>query len=192
MRGMVGMTKPKPKIQWHVKRMKVVDLIPLEDNPRIMTIHMYNKLKNSILERGIFVLPLINTDNTIIGGHQRKQAFLELGIEEVDCLVPHKKLSERDLTLACLESNKITGEWDWDILGNIFDREILLEAGFLEPEIGHHDVDISPEEAEKEIEDQEEKEVKFTISLPDEDSTSFENQLDDLLKKFDRATKKKK
>jgi ParB-like chromosome segregation protein Spo0J len=185
------MKKQKPKIEWHVKRMKVEDLIPAEDNPHIMTIHMYKKLKNSIVERGIFVLPLINTDNTIIGGHQRKQAFLELGIEEVNCLVPDKKLDSRQFQLAMLESNKITGDWDWDILANIFDREILLEAGFVEPEIKFQDVDISGNE-EAEIEDQEEKDVKFTITIPDEDSTSFENQLDDVLKGFSRAKKKKK
>lgn len=180
----------KPKIEWTPVKKRVEDLIPLEENPRIMTLHMFNKLKQSILERGIFCLPIINTDNIIIAGHQRKQAFLELKIHEVHCMVPHKKLSDKDLIYACLESNKISGEWDWDLLANLFPREVLIDVGFTEPDIVNHEADLSG--AESETEEEKKKDDKFIITVPSEESSNFESELDVFLKRFTKVKKKKK
>lgn len=194
--------KQKPKIEWHVERKKVEDLIPWEDNPRIITQKMYEKLKESILRDGIFSLPHINTDNVIIGGHQRKQAFLDLGIDEVDCLVPHRKLNEKEFMTGNLASNVVTGEWDADILANVFDPDVLTAVGFVPAQMGGFDptsINVIPEEEDEAKErefdesiiDGEQIMVTFKVVIPNAESSSFENQLDELIAKFPTAKKDK-
>lgn len=196
------MKKQKPKIQWHVEKRKVSDLIPWENNPRIITEKMFKKLKESILRDGIFALPHINTDNVIIGGHQRKQAFIDLGIEEVDCLVPHRKLDEKEFMTGNLASNVVTGEWDADILANVFDPDVLTAVGFIPAQMGGFDptlITVVPEQEEEAKEqefdesviDGEQIMVSFKIKIPNAEAASFENQLDDLVAKFPTAKKEK-
>lgn len=70
----------------------------------------YQKIKRSILEFGYVAPIIVNTDMTVIGGHQRLKVLKELGYEEVECnVVDLDKTKEKALNIAL---NKITGEWD--------------------------------------------------------------------------------
>ena len=50
----------------------------------------YEKIKNSISEFGYVDPIIINSDDTIIGGHQRLKVLKDLGFTEVDCVVEAK------------------------------------------------------------------------------------------------------
>ena len=78
----------------------------------------YEKLKRSIQEFG-YVEPVIWNKRTgvVVGGHQRLKVMKDLGFTEVDCVVVDLDESkEKALNIAL---NKISGEWDTDLLTNL-------------------------------------------------------------------------
>lgn len=77
----------------------------------------YEKIKRS-LERFGFADPVVvNSDMTIIGGHQRVRVAKDIGMTEAPCsVVDLSKEDEKALNIAL---NKITGSWDNDKLAAI-------------------------------------------------------------------------
>ena len=70
-----------------LKTLKVADLIPADYNPRKALKpgdREYEKIKNSIKEFGYVEPIIINSDMTIIGGHQRATVLADLGYTEVE------------------------------------------------------------------------------------------------------------
>ena len=116
-------------------------LIAAEYNPRQLTKEQYKHLSDSLKRFGVVDPILINKNkdrkNIIIGGHQRVKVATDLGLKEIPCI-------ELDLTLdqekeLNVRLNKNVGEWDMDILSNLFDVDELLEWGFSTTEL---DLDI--------------------------------------------------
>ena len=101
-----------------IERLKVEDLKPADYNPRKKLKpgdKEFEKLKKSIEEFG-YVEPIIlnKRTNTVVGGHQRLEVMKHLGYEEVDCVIVDLDLKkEKALNVAL---NKISGEWDNDLL----------------------------------------------------------------------------
>lgn len=125
------MSAPK----WKLKKVKVSDLKEWEKNPRQMNVKQYQDLKTSIEKFGIVEKPIVNQDMTMIGGHQRKQLMEKEGIEEVEVWIPDRQLDEKELEEFAIRLNKNTGEWDMDILANMFDPSDLKNYGFSDKEI---------------------------------------------------------
>lgn len=98
----------------------------------------YEKIKASIQEFGFADPLVVNSDMTIVGGHQRLTVAVELGYTEVPCaIVDVDKVREKALNIAL---NKITGAWDEDMLADLLkDLEAsefdLGLTGFEIPEI---------------------------------------------------------
>ena len=129
--------------------LKQVDkLISAEYNPRQLKKEQYQNIKES-LQRFGFVDPVIinkNKDrkNIIIGGHQRVKVAKDLKYTEVPCLELDLSLDkEKELNIRL---NKNVGEWDYDILANLFDFNDLMDWGFTEDDLAG----FSPEEVELE------------------------------------------
>ena len=79
----------------------------------------YQKIKNSIEEFGFADPLVVNADMTIIGGHQRFNVAVELGITEVPCaVVDVDKVREKALNIAL---NKATGAWDEKLLAELLE-----------------------------------------------------------------------
>ena len=94
-------------------------------NPRIMPEHEMSALINSIREFGIVEPVVVNQDNTVIGGHQRLLACLQLNKRFIPVLyVDLPKQKEKVLNLAL---NRIHGIWDEQKLLDIL-KEIDLEG----------------------------------------------------------------
>ncbi|MBR1738378.1 MAG: DNA modification methylase [Firmicutes bacterium] len=98
-----------------------VDLLkPAEYNPRKQLKpgdKEYEKIKNSITEFGFTDPLVVNSDMTIIGGHQRLSVAKDLGYTEVPCAVVElDKTREKALNIAL---NKITGAWDDSLLADL-------------------------------------------------------------------------
>lgn len=77
----------------------------------------YEKIKDSITEFGFADPLVVNSDMTIIGGHQRLTVAMDLGYTEVPCaVVDVDKVREKALNIAL---NKITGAWDENLLADL-------------------------------------------------------------------------
>ena len=126
-----------PIINWKNERRKIVDLIPADYNPRRLTDIQKEQLKKS-LEKFNLADPLIlNTDNTLIGGHQRLKILIDLGIEEIDVRMPDRALTKEEEKELNLRLNKNIGEWDIDMLLK-FDQNMLMDVGFDNNELGDY------------------------------------------------------
>lgn len=143
-------------------------------------------------------LVAIDQDNTIIAGHQRIHIMLELGWgeKEIEVRMPSRKLSSKEQDQYLIMSNKVTGDWDYDLLANHFEVEELCEWGFDKKDFDIDDFINDEELDEKEVDetltDGLEIICKFVISIVEEDATSLHNQLDELLKAFPSAKLEKK
>tara|TARA_Y100001963_G_scaffold58154_1_gene81395 strand:+ start:782 stop:1387 length:606 start_codon:yes stop_codon:yes gene_type:complete len=127
-------------------------LIFAEYNPRQLTKDQYKHLKDSIQRFGLVDPVIINSNkdrkNIIIGGHQRCKVAKDLDIKKIPCVeIDLTYDKERELNVRL---NKNTGEWDMDVLANLFELEELQEWGFTDKELKIFDDD--EEEIKPEIE----------------------------------------
>ena len=125
-------------------------------------------MKASLAKFGIADPIIINTDNMIIGGHQRKK-ILEtlLGYDpdyQIDVRVPDRELSIDEARELNVRLNKNVAEWDFDTLANNFELDDLLDWGF-----DKHDLDLdlwaddTPEDIEPQIDKAEELREKWGV-----------------------------
>lgn len=126
------------KLTWHTERRIINSLVPYEFNPRQMSEKQVEELKKSLERFDLVEIPAVDTDNTIIAGHQRLKIMQMLGRggEEIDVRVPSRKLTEAEFKEYNLRSNKNVGDFDFDILANNFDEEMLKDVGFDEIDLG--------------------------------------------------------
>jgi len=156
------------EIIWHNEKRAIRELIPYEANPRQITDKQAKDLKASLAKFGIADPIIINTDNMIIGGHQRKK-ILEtlLGYDpdfQIDVRVPDRELSIDEARELNVRLNKNVAEWDFDTLANSFELDDLLDWGFDKKEL---DLDLwaseVPEDVEPQIDKAEELRVKWGV-----------------------------
>tara|TARA_R100000388_G_scaffold92767_1_gene76262 strand:+ start:1306 stop:1788 length:483 start_codon:yes stop_codon:yes gene_type:complete len=117
-----------------IEKVKIHELKQAEYNPRKMTTKQYEDLKKSLEKFGCVDPIIINSDNTIVGGHQRVRIMVELGATQVP--VVRVNLSKEDEKELNVRLNKNTGEFDFDIIADNFDIEDLLEWGFKHIDLG--------------------------------------------------------
>lgn len=125
----------------NIQKIEIGKLKPADYNPRKdlkPEDEEYQKIKKSIIEFGYVDPIIVNTDMTVIGGHQRLKVLKDLGYTVIECnMVDLDKNKEKALNIAL---NKITGEWDYDkleeLLEDLKNSDIdLLTTGFDEQEI---------------------------------------------------------
>ncbi|HEC88448.1 MAG TPA: hypothetical protein ENI52_03935 [Thermoplasmata archaeon] len=123
-------------ITWHTETRKLAQLKKWSLNPRQATEEQTKNLQKS-LERFNLAAPLvINTDNTIIGGHFRYDILLKkYGKEKViDVRIPNRKLKPNEIKELNLRLNKNLGEWNFELLAN-FQEDLLKDVGFNRDEL---------------------------------------------------------
>jgi hypothetical protein len=123
-------------ITWTPVQRKVSELKELSGNPRKISAQAFELLKKRISERGFHDVLKLDTEDFILSGNQRKQALLDLGIEEVTALVPSRELTKEERQKVILESNRSDGEWDLQLLAQDFEMDTLLDTGFTHIELG--------------------------------------------------------
>lgn len=131
-------------IKWHVERQKISSLTNFSKNPRKLSRTQAQHLEKSIRKFGYIDEIIVNQDLTVICGHQRLRILKGLGFKEIDVRVPDRQLEPLEVKELCIRHNKNVGEWDWDILGNEWPVEELMEWGF-DPK----DLQIAEDEEEK-------------------------------------------
>lgn len=131
-----------------IEYIKIKDLNLLEKNPRKITQEQMAKLCDSLeSDKAFFDLRpcLINRVDgvlTVYAGNQRVRAAKKMKWKEVPCLIDDN-LDEDIMKKRIIKDNAHFGNWDWDILANEFDLEVLLYSGFTADDIIGHTEDIS-------------------------------------------------
>lgn len=115
---------------WKIEKRNVADLKDFSKNPRTMNKKNYSLLKENICKYGLIDRPFINTDGTILGGHVRTKILKELGFKEVEVFIAPRLLNEQEMKEVCIKHNKLSGEWDDDILANEYEFTDLMIWGF--------------------------------------------------------------
>lgn len=176
------MKKKIPDIEWHKDTRKISELIENKRNPRRLSNKRADDLKKSLSKFGMCQPIVIQQTNKVIGGHQRLKLLHSLGYDEVDVVVPSRPLSEDESNELTIVLNKVQGEFDFDMLANQWDIDMLCNAGFT--------VDELYEETEKS-----DKPKKYTLTVNcdnEEDLHLIETEFLFILGTFPTATIKKK
>ena len=133
------------RINWTLQQFRLDELTDYYKNPRSLSEKEFKQLKTSLDKFGMIDKPIVNADSahTIIGGHQRKHVLEASGVKEIECWIPDRELSDKEVEELNIRLNKNTGSWDFDTLANEFELDDLLEWGFSEKELGiHPDIDF--------------------------------------------------
>lgn len=143
-------------MEWTTQKRKVSDLTPYSKNPRVIKEKQLNDLKASISKFGLAEPIVIQPDGLIVGGHARYQVLLSEGVQECDCYVPDRALTEKEVEELNIRLNKnVAGVFDFDILANEFDQTDLIDWGFEPFELGLEEkkkkVSFSASTAPKEV-----------------------------------------
>lgn len=154
---------------WVTTQKRVDELVPQEVNPRKISDKQMSDLKRSLKKFNLVEIPAIDYDGKILAGHQRVLALklLGRGTELIDVRVPNRKLTKKESDEYLIGSNKLGGEFDFDLLKS-FDLEILEFAGFDEIEISElWDKDKEVQEEEFDVEKELKKIKKPKTKLGD-------------------------
>lgn len=116
---------------WHTETRRVSDLIPYEYNPRKLTESRKQKLSESLQKFNLAEIPAINTDGRIVAGHQRVKVLILLGRGDdvIDVRVPNRTLTEQEFKEYNISSNVDYGDWDLDLLQEVFADIDLMGLG---------------------------------------------------------------
>lgn len=143
-------------LKWINKKRNIDDLIPASYNPRKLTEKQKEQLKESMARFDVCDPIIINTNNIVIGGHQRLKVLKEQGVKEVDVRVPDRELTLDEEKELNVRLNKNTGEFDLELLAD-FDKDMLIDIGFeledldkIYPVTADEKDDVVPEVAQNE------------------------------------------
>lgn len=125
--------------------MKVSDIKLNPDNPRIIKDDKFKKLVKSVQDFPVMLekRPLmLDENNVIIGGNMRFKAALEAKLTEIPVEHFTRKDADRNNKSTGLDKtyeeyvrefiikdNVSGGDWDWDMMANEWDAELLDEWG---------------------------------------------------------------
>jgi ParB-like chromosome segregation protein Spo0J len=144
--------------------MKIKDIIPNPNNPRIIKDDKFAKLVQSIKEfpEMLELRPIvIDEDNMVLGGNMRLKACIEAGLTDVPVKVA--TLTEEQKKEFIIKDNVGFGEWEWDTLANEWEVEQLQEWGLDIP------VNFKTEESD-DISENMETNFRIEVILTDEKS----------------------
>jgi len=168
------------EIKWKFEKRSIDDLTDNVDNPRRLSKKRAEELKSSLGKFGLCQPIVIQPDGRIIGGHQRLKTLRALGIDEVATAIPSRALSKREFEELTIGLNKISGEFDMDMLANRWEPDVLMSSGFTEEELH---TDIIPKEKPK----------TFSINIKfdnEDDLRHVEKELQPVIDLFPAATMK--
>jgi len=117
------------KLEWCTVQRRVRDLVVFAGNPQEQNDWSLPTLIKSLKKYNVVEAPVIDTDNTLLAGHGRKKALVEIGRadEEIDVRMPSRPLTKKEREGYLLISNSVHGSFNPDLLRG-FDTELLLNT----------------------------------------------------------------
>lgn len=129
----------KPNIQM----IKINQLRLNDQNPRFIRDHKFEKLVKSIQSFGkmLEIRPIVVDENMmILGGNMRFRACKTAGLDEIPVMIV-SGLTDAEKNEFIVKDNVGFGEWDFEMLGNQFEPDQLLDWGMDVP-ISFNDDDL--------------------------------------------------
>ena len=115
----------------NVKKVKLSEIKNNPNNPRILKDDKFAKLVKSIKEfpKMLEIRPIVvNSDMIVLGGNMRLKACKEAGLKEVPVVLADD-LTEDEQKQFIIKDNVGFGEWDWEMLANEWEADLLEEWG---------------------------------------------------------------
>jgi DNA modification methylase len=109
----------------------ITQVVSNTSNPRIIKDDKFKKLVKSIKEfpEMLNLRPIVvDKDMVVLGGNMRLKACQAAGLTEVPIIVADQLTPEQQAEFI-IKDNVGFGEWDWDILANEWDAELLQDWG---------------------------------------------------------------
>lgn len=114
-------------------------ILGVPKNPRYIKDAEFEKLKKSITDfpemleiRQVVVFPL-NGRFIALGGNMRFLACKDLGYKEIDCVILPAEMPAEKLKEFAIKDNGSFGAWDFELLANEWDLELLDMANVKVP-----------------------------------------------------------
>lgn len=111
-------------------KLPITQIKPNPNNPRVIKDDNYKKLLKSIKdfpEMADIREIVVNKENVILGGNMRFRAMKEAGWKEIPVrVVDWTEEQQREFII---KDNVSGGEWDWEMLANEWDKDLLSEWG---------------------------------------------------------------
>lgn len=127
---------------------KISEIKPNPDNPRVIKDDAFKKLVQSIKEFPEMIEAreiVVNTDMVILGGNMRFRALKEAGVTDVPVkIVDWSEDKQREFVI---KDNVSGGEWDYDMLANQYELEELSAWGLDLPGVTELGADIEEDVA---------------------------------------------
>lgn len=134
--------------------MKIKDIHINPKNPRYIKDDRFRLLVKNIKEfpKMMKLRPIIIDDTgMILGGNMRYLALKELKYKEIPegWVVKASELSEEEREKFKILDNVPFGDWDWDMLGNEWDMDLLKDLGIELPDINDFGTDFELPDGDK-------------------------------------------
>jgi len=113
------------------QKVKISEVKMNPNNPRVIKDDKFAKLVRSIQEfpKMLDIRPIVvNSDMIVLGGNMRLKACKEAGLKEVPIILADN-LTEDEQKQFIIKDNVGFGEWDWDMLANEWEPELLEDWG---------------------------------------------------------------
>ena len=123
-----------------IVELNIKDLVLLEKNPRKIRSDQMQKLEKSLQDDPDFLWKrpvLVNHSSniyTVYAGNQRVRAAKKLKWKTIPCIVDID-LSEEIIQSRIAKDNLHSGEWDFEVLANELDLDLLINSGFTESQL---------------------------------------------------------
>jgi hypothetical protein len=157
----------------NIEKVNIKDVILNPTNPRTIKDDKFKKLVKSIKEfpEMLEVRPIVvDNDMIVLGGNMRLKACISAGLTEIP-IIKFNDLDEKRKQEFIVKDNVGYGEWDFEMLKNEWDTNLLIEWGLDLPKFDNND--------------DEEDNRDFNISSLFQITIDFENE-DQLKENYDR------
>ena len=118
-------------------QVKINEIKTNPNNPRLIKGNKFEKLVRSIKDfpEMLKLRPIVvNKEMMVLGGNMRLKACIEAGLKEVWIAKAWELTPEQEKQFI-VKDNVGFGEWDWDILANVYNNNELIEWGLDVPKL---------------------------------------------------------
>ena len=152
------------------QKVKISEIKMNPNNPRVIKDDKFGKLVRSIQEfpKMLEIRPIVvNSDMIVLGGNMRLKACKEAGLKEVPIIMADS-LTEDEQKQFIIKDNIGFGEWDWEMLANEWEAELLDEWGLSVPVV-YDGQDINLDDFFEEDNSDKEQKNKIILEYTDEE-----------------------
>jgi hypothetical protein len=134
----------------NIIEVKISEVKPNQSNPRIIKDDKFQKLVQSIKDfpEMLKLRPIVvDEEMTVLGGNMRLRAAKDAGLKKVHIIMASELTPEQQKEFM-IKDNLSFGEWDWDILANEWDAQIIQDWGL---DVWVHPEDIKIDDVDTEV-----------------------------------------